>query len=243
MNDSLVYKLCPRFRFGRFFSFNLLSWLLWLGLLLYFRSISTARICFSFLTNLVWNSVLECRHYVWGWDFILRPFLLMFGLAKRIKVHVDSCRSIVDDCRFSHACCRFLSFTLTVIDNLITCVGIKAWDLSSLTIRILLWKITNYVLKLLSAEISQFLVALSLFCKLLRTSLTLLIFLKIAWLWSRHNSKSVFQFYLESLVIDWVEFLIWTTRMKIFCGSPIHHNFVYCSRTSLSYNLQPLRCF
>ena len=241
VNHSLVDKLSPWFRFSWLFFFHLLSWLLWFRLLLYFRGISTTRISFSFLTNLVWNSGLECRHYVWSWDFILRTFLLVFSLAKRIKVHVDCCRSIVDNCRLAYANWRFLSFTMTVIHILITSVWIEALDLSGLAIRIFLREVSDYVLKLLFAMISYFFLALSLFCEFLWTSLTFLIFLLIVRLGSWHNSKSVFQFYLESLVIDRVEFLIWTSRMKVFCRTSVHHNFVDCPRTGLSYNLQSLR--
>ena len=154
VNYSLVNKLSPRFRFSLLFFFNLLSWLLWFRFLLNFCGISATRISFSFLTNLVRNSVLECRHNVWSWDFIQRTFLLVFSLAERIKVHVDCCRCIVDDCRLAHAYWRFLSFTMTVIHILITCVWFEALDLSGLAIRIFLREVTDYVLKLLFAMIS-----------------------------------------------------------------------------------------
>ena len=237
VNHSLVNKLSPRFRFSLLFLFDLLSWLLWFRLLLYFCGISTTGVSFSFLTNLVWNRGLKSRHDVWSRYFILRTFLLIFSLAEWVKVHVDCCRSIVNDCRLSYAYWRFLSFTMTVIDILITCVWIKALDLSGLAIRIFLGEVSCYVLKLLFAMISQFLVALFRFLDSLWTSLTFLIFLHGVLLWSLHNSKSIFQFYLKGLVIDWVEFLIWTSGMKIFCWTSIHHNFVDCTRSWLSYNL------
>ena len=153
VNHSLVNELSPRLRFSLLFFFDFLSWLLWFGLLLYFCGISTTGISFSFLANLVRNSGLEGRHNVGCWYFTLCPFLLIFSLAERIKVHVDCCRSIVDNCRLSHAHWWFLSFTMTVIDILITRVWIKALDLSSLAIWIFLREVCNYVLKLLFAMI------------------------------------------------------------------------------------------